>query len=169
MRFVALLILCHQILILPCRYRLMDFHQASADGSPVVHPLWYHYPEDTSTYPIDFQFLFGPSILVSLVTEENSISANIHLPNDTYDFLTLAPVIGEGKSATLNNVDFTEIPVYTVGGSILPLRVNGTMTTTELRKTDFELVVAPGLTVKLPESCLLTMVFRWFKQMEPQL
>ena len=44
----------------------------------------------------------------------------------------------------LENVDFTSIPVHIRGGVILPLRKQGTMTTTELRGTDFELVVAPG-------------------------
>ncbi|KIK51755.1 glycoside hydrolase family 31 protein [Collybiopsis luxurians FD-317 M1] len=136
--------------VLNIRYRLMDyfytaFHQANIDGSPVVQALWYKYPKDAATYPVDLQFLFGPSILVSPVTEENSTSVTIYLPKDTfYDFQTLAPVIGTGSNITLNNIDFTEIPVYIIGGSILPLRANGTMTTTELRQTDFELIVAPG-------------------------
>lgn len=126
-------------------YLYTTLHQANLDGSPVVGPLWYKYPKETATYPIDLQFLFGPSILVSPVTEENATSVTIYMPNDTfYDFQTLAPVIGAGSHVTLNDVDFTEIPVYIIGGSILPLRVNGTMTTTELRQTDFELVVATG-------------------------
>ncbi|KAJ3982734.1 glycoside hydrolase family 31 protein [Lentinula detonsa] len=136
--------------ILDIRYRLMDyfyttFHQASLDGSPVLRALWYKYPKDTSTYSIDLQFLFGPSILVSPVTNENSTSVTIYLPNDTfYDFLTLEPVTGASSNVTLTDVDFTEIPVHIIGGSILPLRVNGTMTTTDLRQTDFEIVVAPS-------------------------
>ncbi|KAJ4477621.1 alpha-glucosidase [Lentinula lateritia] len=136
--------------VLDIRYRLMDyfyttFHQASLNGSPVLQALWYKYPNDTSTYPIDLQFLFGPSILVSPVTDENSTSVTIYLPRDTfYEFLTLKPVFGTGANVTLTNVDFTEIPVHIIGGSILPLRVNGTMTTTELRQNDFEIVVAPS-------------------------
>ncbi|KAJ4475469.1 glycoside hydrolase family 31 protein [Lentinula aciculospora] len=136
--------------VLDTRYRLMDyfytaFHQASIDGSPVLHALWYKYPKDPSTYSIDLQFLFGPSILVSPVTDENSTTVTIYLPQDIfYDFLTLEPVTGNGSNITRTDVEFTEIPVYIVGGSILPLRVNGTMTTTELRQTDFEIVVAPG-------------------------
>ncbi|KAE9395591.1 hypothetical protein BT96DRAFT_1043563 [Gymnopus androsaceus JB14] len=132
--------------VLDMRYRLMDYlytslHQASLDGGPIIQPLWYKYPKETSTYPIDLQFLFGPSIFISPVTEENSTSI---MPNDMfYDFQTLAPIIGAGSNVTLNDMDFMEIPVYIIGGSILPLRVNGTMTTTELRQTDFELVVAP--------------------------
>ena len=46
---------------------------------------------------------------------------------------------------TLDNIDFTQIPVHIRGGSILPLRVDGANTTTALRKLDFSLVIAPGL------------------------
>jgi len=136
--------------VLDMRYRLIDymftaFHQASLDGTPVLNPLWYKYPKDTNTYPIDLQFFFGDSILVSPVTEENATSVDIYLPDDVfYDFKDFSTVQGQGQTVTLSNISFTDIPVYIRGGSILPLRVNSTMTTAELRKTDFEIVVAVG-------------------------
>ena len=132
------------------RYRLLDyfytaFHQASIDGSPVLHPLWFKYPKDTSTYGIDLQFFFGESILVSPVTDENATSVSIYLPKDRfYDFATLAPVDGAGQHVTLSNVDFTQIPLHIRGGAVLPLRVAGAMTTTALRAQAFQFVVAPG-------------------------
>lgn len=132
------------------RYRLADylyttFHQAHLDGTPVLNPLWYIYPSDASTFPIDLQFFFGNSILVSPVTEENSTSVSAYFPRDTfYDFQTLAPFKGQGSSVTLDNINFTSIPVHIRGGVILPLREKGSMTTTLLRKTDFEFIVAPG-------------------------
>lgn len=132
------------------RYRLMDyiytaFHQANIDGTPVLNPLWYNYPKDEATFPIDLQFFFGNSILVSPVTEENSTSVTIYLPNDTfYDFGTMAPVQGQGANVTLDNIGFTQIPLHIKGGAVLPLRQNSTMLTTELRKQDYQFVVAPG-------------------------
>lgn len=132
------------------RYRLMDyiytaFHQAHEDGTPVLNPLWYKYPQDPATFPIDLQFFYGDSILVSPVTEENVTSVTAYFPKDTfYDFLTLEPFHGTGSNVTLSNINFTSIPVHIRGGAVLPLRENGVMTTTELRKTDFELVVAPS-------------------------
>jgi len=131
-------------------YRLLDYlytalHQAHVDGTPVLHPLWFKYPKDSNTFPIDHQFFFGDSILVSPVTEDDSTTVSIYLPKDIfYDFFSLAPVQGAGSFVTLNNVDFTQIPVHIKGGAVLPLRVKGTMTTTELRKQSFELVVAPN-------------------------
>ncbi|KAH8100347.1 alpha-glucosidase [Cristinia sonorae] len=147
--------------VLDIRYRLIDYlytalHKAHVDGTPVLQPLWYQYPKDPSTFPIDLQFFFGDSILVSPVTEENSTSVTAYFPKDIfYDFTTLAPFRGTGNSVTLKNVNFTSIPVHIRGGVVLPLREKGTMTTTQLRKTDFELVVAPGTDGKASGSLYL--------------
>ncbi|KAJ7253344.1 alpha-glucosidase [Mycena haematopus] len=136
--------------VLDIRYRLLDyfytaFHAASLQGTPVVSPMWFKYPKDTATYPIDLQWFFGDSILVSPVTEENSTSVSIYVPKDIfYDFLTLEPIQGKGSQVQLTNISFTKIPVYIKGGAVLPLRAKSTMTTAELRETDFEFVVAPG-------------------------
>lgn len=125
-------------------YLYTSFHQANIDGTPVLNPLWYKYPQDVNTFPIDLQFLYGPSILVSPVTEENVTSVTAYFPKDIfYDFLTLKPFQGQGANVTLDNVNFTSIPVHIRGGAVLPLREKSAMTTAELRKTDFELVVAP--------------------------
>ena len=132
-----------------CRYRLLDyfytaFHKASVDGSPVVNPLWFKYPTDPATFGIDLQFLFGDSVLVSPVTEENITTVTIYLPKDKfYEFATFAPVEGTGQNITLTDVNFTTIPLHIRGGAVLPLRTTGAMTTTELRTKDFEFVVAP--------------------------
>ncbi|KIJ63376.1 glycoside hydrolase family 31 protein [Hydnomerulius pinastri MD-312] len=136
--------------VLEIRYRFMDyiytaFHQAHLDGTPVLRPVWYNYPSDANTFGIMSQFFFGSSLLVSPVIEENSTSVTFYLPKDTfYDLATLAPIQGQGANMTLDNVGFTEIPLYIKSGVILPLRARGAMTTTELRKTPFELVIAPS-------------------------
>jgi len=110
----------------------------------VLHPLWYKYPKDTKTFPIDLQFFYGDSILVSPVTEENATSVSIYLPNDFfYDFKTLAPVQGKGSFVKLTNIGPTVIPLHIKSGVVLPIREKSAMTTKELRKNDFELIVTP--------------------------
>ena len=139
----ALFIFC-----LPRRYRLLDylftaFHKAHLDGTPVLHPLWHFFPQDPATYGIDLQFFFGHSILVSPVTQENVTSVTAYFPNAIfYDFTTYDTLQGQGQNVTFDNVDYTQIPVHIRGGSILPLRASGAMTTTALRGTDFEILVA---------------------------
>jgi alpha-glucosidase len=70
---------------------------------------------------------------------------DLYLPNDIfYDFKSLKPVQGHGSDITLDNIDLSQIPVHIKGGAVLPLRVRSAMTTNQLRKEDFELVVAPN-------------------------
>ncbi|CDO71936.1 Glycoside Hydrolase Family 31 protein [Trametes cinnabarina] len=137
---------------LDIRYRLIDylytaFHTAHADGTPVLNPLWYKFPKDANTFGIDTQFFFGDAILVSPVLEENTTSVRVYYPDEAfYDFhsLTRTHVKG-GGFVELTDVNLTSIPVAIKGGAVLPVRQKGAMTTAELRKTDFEIVVAPAL------------------------
>src|SRR5690606_29511702 len=72
------------------------------------------------------------------------ISVEIYLPKDTfYTFPELKKVEGRGRKVTLRDIPFDRIPLHLKGGSIIPLRVESAMTTYELRKKDFELIVAP--------------------------
>lgn len=132
------------------RYQLLDyfyteFHYQTVDGTPsTILPLFFLYPNDETTLDIDLQFFFGPSLLVSPVTDENSTSVTFYLPKDTfYDFFTGEEVQGQGATVTRTNVNFTEIPVHIRGGSIIPMRVDGANNTQLLRELDFELIIAP--------------------------
>lgn len=84
--------------------------------------------------------------MVAPVTEENSTTTTIYMPNDVfYDYFTHETVHGNGSMVTLTDVAYTTIPLYYKGGSIVALRANSANTTTELRKEDFDIIIAPGL------------------------
>lgn len=134
------------------RFRLLDywytsFYTQTVDGTPSLNPLFYLYPNDTNTFPIDTQFFFGAAVLVSPVIEENSTSVEIYLPDDIfYDWNDgFSPVRGSGANITLSDVDFNTIPLHIRGGSVLALRAESANTTTELRRKPFQILVAPGL------------------------
>lgn len=132
------------------RYRLLDviytaMYRAASAGAPIVHPLFFLYPEDADTFGIDLQWFYGDSLLVSPVTDDDATSVMFYLPDDLfYDFWTFEPVEGKGATVTLDNVDFTDIPVHIRGGTVLPLRSASGNTTAQVRQNDFTLVVAPG-------------------------
>lgn len=127
-------------------YIYTAMYQQTVDGTPLLNPLWFLYPRDPNTFPIDLQFFYGQDLLISPVTNENVTDVTFYLPNDQfYDFFTHQPVRGNGTSMTLTDVDYTSIPVHIRGGSIIPMRVDGANTTTALRKLDFNVLVAPGM------------------------
>ncbi|KAK4495387.1 hypothetical protein PRZ48_013718 [Zasmidium cellare] len=132
------------------RYKLLDyfytaFYKQNQTGTPSIQPTFFHYPEDPNTAPLGFQYFFGPGLLVAPVTEENSTVATFYLPNDVfYDYYTHAKIQGTGAPYTVSEVAYTSIPLYYKGGQILAQRANSANTTTELRKQNFNIVIAPG-------------------------
>ncbi|KAK2762250.1 hypothetical protein FQN54_001260 [Arachnomyces sp. PD_36] len=131
------------------RYKLLDyiytaFYRQTKTGEPLLNPMFYLYPSDANTVAIDLQFFYGDSILVTPVTDEDSTSVTIYLPDDLfYDYYTGSAVQGSGEEITLDNVALTEIPLHIRGGSIIPERSESAMTTAELRTKDFNLIIAP--------------------------
>lgn len=143
------------------RYRMLDyiytaFHKQTVDGSPVLNPLFFLYPNDTNTFSNELQFFYGDSLLVSPVTEENATSVSIYLPDDRfYTWGSWEVVEGQGASVNLTDVGFTEIPLHVRGGSILPVRSESGNTTTATRKFPFDIIIAPGRDGKASGSLYL--------------
>lgn len=132
------------------RYKLLDyiytaFHHQNQTGTPTVQPMFFHYPKDPNCNALQYQYFYGPGLLVAPVTTENSTVGSVYLPNDLfYDYYTHEAIHGHGATLTLADVPYTSIPLYYKGGSIVAQRANSADTTTALRKQDFNIVIAPG-------------------------
>lgn len=132
------------------RYKLLDYiytamYAQNQTGTPLVQPMFFHYPEDKNTFPLGFQYFYGPGLLVAPVTTENSTVGEFYMPNDLfYDYYTHEKIEGTGSKMTLDDVPYTSIPLYYKGGQIFAQRANSANTTTELRKQNFNIVIAPG-------------------------
>ncbi|HEX3942357.1 MAG TPA: TIM-barrel domain-containing protein [Acidobacteriaceae bacterium] len=108
------------------RYRLLPYTYSlawkvtSEDGT-IMRPLVMDWRTDEKVWNIGDQFMFGPSILVNPVTEEDATSRWLYLPPAAawYDFWTGKKLTGDQRIEADAPLD--RIPLYVKAGSILPL------------------------------------------------
>ena len=106
------------------RYRLMPylytlFHEAASNGTPIMRPLYYHYPQDEQAGDIEDAFLVGESLLSAPIYEQGATSRPVYLPAGTWiDYWTGDEYPGDGWSEIPAPLD--RWPLLIRGDSILP-------------------------------------------------
>ena len=106
---------------LDIRERLRPYIQkhmdiASEDGTPVMRPLFYDFPDDGKSYTIEDQYMFGPDILVAPVLEAGANSRMIYLPEGSMWKDALTGETFEGGQTIDYAVSIEHIPVFTRNG-----------------------------------------------------
>ncbi|XP_017888200.1 neutral alpha-glucosidase AB isoform X2 [Ceratina calcarata] len=126
---------------LPLWYTLFREHEVN--GTPVVLPLWAHYPSETKTYAIDDEILIGDSILIRPVFQPAVTDVNVYFPGEGkvtwYDVDTMQPYQQPG----LVNIPVTlhKIPVFQRGGSIVPRKMRIRRSTVAMKNDPYTLIV----------------------------
>lgn len=127
--------------LLPYLYTL--FYRSHVYGETVARPLFLEFPEDSNTYDIDEQFLWGSALLFNPVLYENASSVRAYLPRGRwYD-------MGEGTEFEQREGGYRTLaaPLQIVrvlvrGGFVVP-RQPPALTTNSSRDAPLALLVAP--------------------------
>ena len=108
------------------RYRLLPYiyslaWQVTHDDYTIMRPLSMDWRGERKAWEIGDEFMFGPSLLVSPVTEAAVTTRSVYLPPAAgwYDFWTGDRVAGNRVMQAAAPID--RIPLYVRAGSILPL------------------------------------------------
>ena len=107
------------------RYRLMPYiysvaWQVTSHNYTFMRPLVMDFRNDPLAWNVGDQFMFGPAILVSPVTEPGATKREIYLPKTRwYDFWTGQSV--EGGRRTDAAAPIETIPLFVRAGSIVPM------------------------------------------------
>lgn len=126
--------------LLPYLYTL--FFKSHTAGETVVRPLFFEFPKENEVYSIDTQFLWGDSVMVIPVLEQNKNQTLAYFPKARwYNFAEQTLLVKNGGRYLLLNIPLDKIVVAVRGGSILALHPPGP-TTTEARKGKFSLFTA---------------------------
>ncbi len=127
------------------RYRLIPYiyslhYRNYLSGTPIMRPLFWHYPDDESAYKIKDEYLFGEFMLVAPVLEGQQTKRNVYLPEgEWYDFdYSYRYSGGEHEVYAPQN----RIPVFVRAGAIIPMSKQ-IRNTRELDLSDIELLVYP--------------------------
>src|SRR4051812_30323901 len=93
------------------------------NGSVMMRPLGFDFPEDPQALDVGDQFLFGPSVLVAPATKEHATSRSVYLPTLAHgewtDFWTGK---NEGNGKRIDAAAPLEtMPLFVRPGSILPM------------------------------------------------
>ncbi len=109
------------------RYRMMpylysSFYEAAQTGMPVARSLSINYPHDEKVFDntYQYQFLFGPSMMVVPVTSEEK-NKKIYLPSgEWYNVYTDEKL--NGKKEWKEDVPLYQLPLYIKASAIIPMQ-----------------------------------------------
>ncbi len=108
------------------RYRLMPYiyslaWKITSENYTPMRPLVMDFPADDRVLNIGDQYMFGPAILVSPVTEQAAAARHLYLPARTkwYDFWNGETV--DGGKAIDAPAPLDRLPLFVRAGSIVPL------------------------------------------------
>ncbi|QQK43552.1 Glycoside hydrolase, family 31 [Penicillium digitatum] len=130
------------------RYQLLPawytaFHEASVNGTPIVRPQYYMFPEDEQGFAIDDQLYLGSTgLLVKPVVQENTYSADLYISDDEkyYDYFDFTVYQGTGKKHTVPAPE-EKVPVLIQGGHIIPRKDRPRRSTGLMRWDPYTLVI----------------------------
>ncbi len=127
------------------RYRLIPYiyslyYQNYLNGTPIMRPLFWHYPKDEKAYTIKDEYLFGENMLVAPVLEEQQCRRSVYLPEGTWYDFDYGYQYGEGDHDVY--APQNRIPVFIKGGAIIPMSKQVT-NTRDIDFSDVELMVYP--------------------------
>ncbi|XP_017277311.1 lysosomal alpha-glucosidase isoform X1 [Kryptolebias marmoratus] len=125
--------------LLPFLYTL--FHHAHTSADTVARPLFVEFPTDPNCRPIDQQFLWGSSLLISPVLEEGAVEVKAYLPAGAwYSLHNGQPFSSKGQFFLLP-APLETINVHVREGHIIPQQ-EPALTTAASRRNAFFLTVA---------------------------
>ena len=112
------------------RHRMLPYldtmnHRAAREGTPLVLPMYYDWPEADEAYEVPNEFRFGSELLVAPITrpvDRSTLLGRVQawLPAGTWVDLFTGTVYDGDRRLHLHR-DLTTIPVLARSGALLPL------------------------------------------------
>ncbi len=107
------------------RYEMLPYNYTmsylqTAEGAPLVSPLYFYYSHDSTATRIEDQYMWGENILIAPVLEKGAQSRKLYLPAGNWYRWKDNEMIA-GRTWLKEEVTLNDIPVYVKAGSLVPL------------------------------------------------
>ena len=107
------------------RYRLLPYlytvaWRADEDGTPIIRPLFFEYPNDTTTYSVLDEYFWGPDFLVAPVLHPGVKSLKVYLPKGLWYSWWSHKKFEGGQWITVP-VNLETIPIFVKAGAFIPM------------------------------------------------
>jgi alpha-glucosidase len=104
--------------LLPYLYSLFD--ECHRTGAPILRPLFWAYPEDTSTYTLDDQALCGDTLLIAPILRPGREYRHVYIPAGSWFHYWTGEQI-DGPSHILARAPLGQPAIYVRANTALPL------------------------------------------------
>ncbi|TRX13429.1 glycoside hydrolase family 31 protein [Flavobacterium gawalongense] len=107
------------------KYKLIPYiytyaREAHDTGMPLMRALLLEYPNDTETYQLNGQFLFGRELLVAPVVEKGAITKEVYFPEGEWINYNDKKTVYKGGQWITVDAPLDVIPLFVKKGSIIP-------------------------------------------------
>lgn len=129
------------------RYSLIPYIYSTAAqsnllGYPITRPLFFDYPDDTVTYRLGNEYLFGDRLLVAPVIQQGQDTIEVYLPGEKwYSFWDETSF--EGGQWYKLKTELETIPIFVKEGTLIPM-VKPVKSTDDYSTAELTLRYYPG-------------------------
>lgn len=103
-------------------YIAEGMRRAHEEGIPFMRPLFFDFPEDTLTYRVEDEYMFGPQLLVAPVVEEGARKRRVYLPQGARWTDPESKTTYQGGQWIEVETPLSCIPLFLRDGAELPLK-----------------------------------------------
>ena len=87
------------------------YREAHENGSPLIRPMFYEFPEDETCWDLPGQYMFGPDYLVAPVFTPDTFERNLYLPKGSWQNIHTGETVQGGQTITAK-APINYIPVF---------------------------------------------------------
>ena len=78
------------------------FEEVHTNGSPLIRPMFYEFPDDSKCWELQDQYMFGAKYLVAPILHLNEFKREVYLPSGSWKLTSTGETFEGGKTVTVD-------------------------------------------------------------------